>query len=76
VTFDGKQVLKPNKMTNYQQAKEALKRSAIWVKKTFPNDLPMIRQSINDHADSLCRSFQLTDRQIDMLANYACKLHP
>ena len=61
-------------MTNYQQAKEELKRMADHVKKHYPNDKPLQRQCINDKA--YCLSYNLTEHEKNLLDNYACKLHP
>lgn len=30
----------------------------------------------NDTVDSLSKDYNLSERQRDMLSNYACKLHP
>lgn len=60
----------------YQQAKEELKERASDAKSQFKTDKPAIRQTINDFTDLLCRSYQLTEYQRNLLANYACKLHP
>lgn len=61
-------------MTNYQQAKQELKETAKFVKKHYPKDKPLIRQTINDKAYFL--GYNLTPKEIDLLSNYACKLHP
>lgn len=61
-------------MTNYQQAKEELKRIANHVKKHYPSDKPLQRQCINDNAYFL--SCNLTEHEKNLLDNYACKLHP
>lgn len=63
-------------MTNYQQAKTELKKVAKFVKKHYPKDKPLIRQSINDKAYFLSSEYLLKPFQIDLLSNYACKLHP
>lgn len=63
-------------MTKYQQAKRMLLEVAREAKKSKPNDKPYVRQSINDHADYLCKSLNLTDHQRELLSNFACKLHP
>ena len=63
-------------MTLYKQAKEELRQLANFVKKHYPNDKPLIRQTINDKAYFLGVDFRLTPKQIELLNNYACKLHP
>ena len=63
-------------MTNYKQAKTELKETANFVKKHYPNDKPLQRQTINDKAYFLGGDFRLTHKQIELLSNYACKLHP
>jgi hypothetical protein len=62
--------------SNYQQAKQMLRSHAEYVKVQFGTDKPAIRQSINDYTDAICRDFNLTEYQRDLLSNYACKLHP
>jgi hypothetical protein len=62
--------------TVYQQAKSMLRSHAEYVKVQFRNDKPAIRQSINDYTDSICKDYNLTEYQRNLLANYACKLHP
>ena len=62
--------------TDYQTAKSKLQAYSDWIKAFAGNDKPMIKQGINDHADMLCKDFQLTEHQRNLLANYACKLHP
>jgi len=64
------------KSTIYQQAKAALKETASEAKKANKNDFPLIRMIINDEADALCKNHHLSEYQRDLLANYACKLHP
>ncbi len=63
-------------MTDYQVAKSTLKEMAAFAKGVYYNDKPAIRQHINDGADSLCKGLNLSDYQRDLLANYACTLHP
>lgn len=63
-------------MTNLQTAKSILKSVALDAKSQHRNDKPAIRQIINDTADSICKDMNLTEKQRDSLANYACKLHP
>lgn len=63
-------------MTNYKQAKTELKETANFVKKYYPNDKPLIRQTINDKAYFLGGDFKLKPSEIERLNNYACKLHP
>ena len=60
---------------SYQTAKERLKETAKEIKKQFPNDKPMINMVINDMVDSLSKDLNLTEYQINLLSNYACKLH-
>lgn len=62
--------------TIYQQAKSELKQLAKEVKKQYPTDKPAARQAINDYADSLCKSLKLSEYQRNLLANFACELHP
>jgi hypothetical protein len=64
------------KTTKYQEAKNMLRSHAEYVKVQFRSDKPAIRQSINDYTDSICKDFNLTNYQRDLLSNYACKLHP
>jgi|GEM_PF-1312400 len=63
-------------MTKYQTAKTYLKEVADQVKKEHPNDKPLCRQVINDTMDSYCKEHDLAEHERDLLANYACKLHP
>jgi hypothetical protein len=63
-------------MTNYQIAKNILKIVSLDAKKEFRTDKPMVRQIINDTADSISRDLKLTEYQRNSLSNYACKLHP
>lgn len=63
-------------MTNYQIAKIALKERAKDAKKDFPNDKPAIRMVINDDVHLLSADYDLSDYQRNLLANYACTLHP
>jgi len=62
--------------TNYQQAKSMLRAHAEFVNVQFRGDKPAIRQSINDYADAICKDFDLSEYNRDLLAHYACKLHP
>jgi len=64
------------KKSDYQTAKGYLKERAIFIKKEYPTDKPLQRQVINDHCDWLCKNYQFTDYQRDLLANFACTLHP
>jgi hypothetical protein len=64
------------KKTVYQQAKTELRKSAKEFKKQFLNDKPALRMVINDTADFLSKNYSLSDYQINLLNNYACKLHP
>lgn len=63
-------------MTNYQTAKRSLKTVSIEAKQAYKSDKPMIRQTINDYSDYLCKSLQLSEYQRNLLSNYACTLHP
>lgn len=63
-------------MTQYQTAKQALKGAAHYAKRRHQTDKPAIRQVINDTADFLCKDYNLSEYQRDLLSNYACKLHP
>jgi uncharacterized protein YpuA (DUF1002 family) len=63
-------------ISNYQQAKNALKNVANRLKENHPTDKPMIRQGINDFTNYLFRDYNLTEHQRNLLSNYACKLHP
>jgi len=62
--------------TQLKQAKNQLKQIALDAKGRFSTDKPAIRQTINDSADAIGRDLKLNEKQIDSLANYACKLHP
>ncbi len=62
-------------MTKYQIAKNVLRGIAYDAKSLHRTDKPMIRQIINDSADQIGRN-NLTDYEKNLLANYACKLHP
>jgi hypothetical protein len=63
-------------MTNYKRAKIELKRIAVLAKDSHLSDRPMIRAIINDHADYLCKTGELTEYEQNLLHNYACTLHP
>jgi hypothetical protein len=63
-------------MTNYQIAKQTLKSIAYDAKSQHRTDKPMVRMIINDSADSISRDLNLSDYHRDLLANYACTLHP
>lgn len=63
-------------MTTYQNAKSMLRSYAEYVNVQYRGDKPAIRQSINDYTDSICKDFNLSEFQRDLLSNYACKLHP
>ena len=63
-------------MTDYQEAKEKTRCHAEWVKVHHRTDKPLIRQSINDYADSISREYDLSEYQKNLLSNYVCKLHP
>jgi hypothetical protein len=63
-------------MTKYQSAKDLLKSIAYDAKSNHRGDKPAIRQVINDSADSICRSGELTEYEQNLLHNYACTLHP
>jgi len=64
------------KNSTYQDAKSRLKDAARQAKNYYINDKPAIRQTINDTADMLCKDLQLSEYQRNLLANYACTLHP
>ena len=64
------------KKTNYQSAKSMLRAHAEFVSVQFRGDKPAIRQSINDYTDEICKDFDLSEYHRNLLANYACKLHP
>jgi hypothetical protein len=63
-------------MTNYQVAKVELKEIQVLAKNQFKNDLPAIRQTINDSAYYISGERNLTAYQANLLHNYAAKLHP
>ena len=62
--------------TIYQHAKNELKEVANDAKKQYPTDKPAIRETINDHLDFICKSYNLSEYHRNLLANYACSLHP
>lgn len=62
--------------TKYQMAKTMLRSHAEYTKVQFRNDKPAIRQSINDYTDGICRDFNLSEYQRNLLSNYAGTLHP
>lgn len=64
-----------NKQSNYMQIKDKLRSFAEWTKVHHTNDNPAIRQSINDYTDSGCKDYKLTEREQNLLHNYAAKLH-
>ena len=72
--------LNVNKMektfSNYQVARMELIRTSKRAKRIYAHDKPAVRQIINDRVDSLSREYNLTEHKRDLLANYACKLHP
>jgi hypothetical protein len=63
-------------ISNYQIAKSTLKSVSLDAKSQYRNDKPMVRMIINDTVDSISRDLKLNDYQINLLSNYACKLHP
>ena len=63
-------------MTKYQETKTMLRSYAEYVSVQFKGDAPAIRQSINDYTDSICKDYDLSDYQRNLLHNYACTLHP
>jgi PIN domain nuclease of toxin-antitoxin system len=63
-------------MTQYQEAKDYLRVIAQQAKKKHPTDRPMVRQIINDTADFLCKDYQFSEYNRNLLAKFACKLHP
>ena len=62
--------------TAYQSAKEYVKINAKSAKTFYKNDKPAVRQSINDSVDIICKNYNLSEYQRDLLSLYACKLHP
>ena len=64
------------KTSNYQKAKNSLKTTSKMAKSQFKTDKPMIRQIINDSVHFLSIEYDLTEPKRDLLANYACTLHP
>lgn len=62
--------------SNYQLSKKTLKAVAKQAKIDFKADKPAIRQEINDMANWICQDMNLTEYESNLLANYACKLHP
>lgn len=64
------------KTNNYQIAKSTLKSVSYDAKSEFRNDKPMIRQIINDTCYSISRDLNLSEYQMSLLSNYACRLHP
>ena len=64
------------KQTEYQKAKSALKEMADIVKKKNSSDKPLIRMTINDTCDYICKDLHLSDYHCRLLQNYACSLHP
>ena len=63
-------------LTQYQIAKNILKSVSLDAKSEYRNDLPMIRQIINDTCDSICKDFNFSEYNRNLLSNYACALHP
>lgn len=63
-------------VSNYQIAKKELKNVANEAKKLHTTDKPLIRMYINDFADHLIKELSFSEYQKNLLANYACKLHP
>lgn len=63
-------------ISNYQIAKSTLKSVSLDAKAQYSTDKPMIRQTINDYLDYLCKDFNLSEYQRNLLSNYACTLHP
>jgi len=61
---------------SYQVAKSKLRSHSEFVSVEHRGDKPAIRQCINDYADCIGKDYCLTDHQKNLLANYACKLHP
>ena len=62
--------------TDYQNAKEFLKTTAKTAKNYYKNDKPAQRMIINDTVDYLCKNYQFSEHKMELLSNYACKLHP
>ena len=50
-------------MTTYQAMKRHLKNIADIAKSQFPNDLPMIREIINDSVDFISKEYQLSEHK-------------
>lgn len=63
-------------VSTYQIAKKELKNLANEAKKLYTTDKPLIRMYINDFADHLIKELSFSEYQKNLLANYACKLHP
>ncbi len=63
-------------MTKYLITKKLLLEDSLVLKSEFADDLPAIRQGINDYADFLMKEYELSVQEQNMLANYSCKLHP
>lgn len=64
--------------TNYQIAKSNLKAQAKQLKAQgfYKTDKPMVRQCLNDYADSLSRDYDFSDYQKNNLSSFVCTLHP
>lgn len=62
--------------TNYQQAREYLKKISIYAKIKHGTDKPMVCQIINDECYFIERENNLTNYQKQLIQNYASKLQP
>ena len=62
--------------TDYQKAKKELLSFAKEIKEKYKTDKPAQRMCINDYADNLIKSYQLSNHKANLLCNYCCKLHP
>lgn len=63
-------------ISSYQQAKRNLKDVSDMAKSQFSTDKPMIRQIINDSVHLNASNYNLSEYHVNLLSNYACKLHP
>ena len=63
-------------MTNYKNSKQELKDVANLMKEIHPTDKPLVRMCINDEVFHLSQLYNLSEREINLLSEYACSLHP
>ena len=63
-------------ITTYQIAKNTLLGVSRDAKSLHRDDIPLIRQIINDSCHDINRDLNLSEYQFDLLCRYACKLHP